>query len=574
MSITFNRSQEASEVVCDVIKKSQLIASSPDGPPARYRLLTTRCNLDQDRSVRKWTFGQQNVNMQNKIVLMVGETGTGKTTLINAMVNYILGVKFTDEVWFEITEEGENNQTSDQSQSQTTQITVYEVFAQDNPICLTIIDTPGYGDTRGTDVDKQIAENLYKLFHNDNGVKELDAVCLVVKATENRLSDRQHYISDAVLSLFGKDIENNIVIFVTHSDGMPPTNVMNAIKRAGVPYRKDEENEPECFLFNNRQSEKRSKKYKKPLQAAWEMTEDTLNEFFASLKEENRKSLEQTDKVLAESKRLEACISNLQNRIDFVECKSKELAQIQEALEANREKIERNENFTFEVTTNYKEKVLIENASWWDRKATSCSQCEENCHEYDCWAAWNASQCEVMKNNHCTSCKGKCHYTKHVRENKKYVRHSRQTTMTYDELKKQFETSNNSASNIECDLKSYENVKNELESDKKQEEEMTSTEKRLKEEITKKEKEKADLVEEAHNAIMKLSEIALKPDSAFIVQGLDFLIPRAEETGRDSLAKNLRDLRKIKPESEERVNAAVGYARAGLNKLKNFFWSK
>ncbi|XP_060770574.1 uncharacterized protein LOC132881753 [Neoarius graeffei] len=568
------RFQEASEVLRDVIKKSQLIASHPDGPPARYRLLTTRCNFDRDGAVRKWTFGQQNIKMQNKILLMVGETGAGKTTLINAVVNYILGVKFTDEVWFEITEEGKNNQTSDQTETQTTQITVYEVFAQDYPICLTIIDTPGYGDTRGTDMDKQIAKNLCKLFRNDNGVKEIDAVCLVVKASENRLSDRQHYIFDAVLSLFGKDIENNIVIFVTHSDGMPPTNVMNAIKRAEIPCRKDEENEPECFLFNNRQSEKRSKKYKKPLQAAWETTEDTLNEFFASLKEENRKSLEQTDKVLAESKRLEACISNLQERIDFVECKSKELAQIQKALEANREKIERNENFTFEVTTNYKEKVLIENALWGDRKATSCSQCEENCHEYGCWVAWNASWCEVMKNNHCISCTGKCHYTKHVRENKKYVTRSGKTTVTYDELKKEYETCRSSASNIECDLKSYENVKNEFESDKKQEEKMTSIEKRLKEEITKKEKEKADLVEEAHNAIMKLSEIALKPDSAFIVQGLDFLIPRAEETGRNVLANNLRELRKIKPESEERVNAAVGYARPGLNKGKNFFWSK
>lgn len=270
MSIAFNRFQKASEAVRDVIQKSQLIASSPDGPPARYRLLTTRRNLDQDSSVRKWTFGQRNINMQNKILLMVGETGTGKTTLINAMVNYIFRVKFTDEVWFEITEEGENNQMSDQTETQTTKITVYEVFAQDNPICLTIIDTPGYGDTRRTDMDKQIAENLYKLFHNDNGVKEIDAVCLLVKASENRLSDTQHYIFDAVLSLFGKDIENNIVIFVTHSDGMPPNNALNAIKKAGIPYKKDQENEPECFLVNNRQAEKRSQRYKRALQTAWE----------------------------------------------------------------------------------------------------------------------------------------------------------------------------------------------------------------------------------------------------------------------------------------------------------------
>lgn len=151
--------------------------------------------------------------MQSKILLMVGETGTGKTTLINAMVNYIHGVKFKDEVWFEITEEEKDKQMQDQSESQTSEITVYEVFAQDNPMCLTVIDTPGYGDTRGIEYDKQIAENLYKLFHSDSGVKAIDAVCLVVKASVNRLSDRLLYIFDAVFSVFGKDIENNIVVF-------------------------------------------------------------------------------------------------------------------------------------------------------------------------------------------------------------------------------------------------------------------------------------------------------------------------------------------------------------------------
>ncbi|XP_026803272.3 uncharacterized protein LOC113547224 isoform X1 [Pangasianodon hypophthalmus] len=532
--------QDSSLIVRDLIQKSVLISK---GSPARYCLLTTRSNLEKDGSVRKWTFGQRDVNMQNKILLMVGENGTGKTTLINAMVNYILGVKFTDEAWFEITEEGGDNQTSDQS---TTEITVYEVFAQDNPICLTIIDTPGYGDTRGTDMDKQIAENLYKLFQNDTGVKEIDAVCLVVKASDHRPSDRQHYIFDAILSLFGNDIENNVVIFVTHSDGMPPEDVINAIKKAGIPYRKDGENEPEHFLFNNRQTNKRSPAYKRALQTAWEQTENTLNVFFASMKEQYRKSLEQTESVLTESKQLEACINNLQNRIDFVECKRKELAQTQKALEENREKIRRNKNFTFTVTKYYKEKVLIENASLWDRKATTCSVCEENCHEYGCWSAWDAWWCEVMKNDHCTVCTGKCHYTKHVKESKKYVRSSKEIIVTFDDLKKQYDSSNNSASDIKFDSKSFENVKKEFESNKKWKKEKISIEKRLKEELIKTEKDKAKLVEEAYNAIMKLSEIALKRDSAFIVQCLDFLIPRAEETGRDFIAQKLRrELRKF-----------------------------
>lgn len=50
------------------------------------------------------------------------------------------------------------------SETKTTNITVYEVFVEENPICLTIIDTPGYGYTRGMEFDLLIAENLNKLF--------------------------------------------------------------------------------------------------------------------------------------------------------------------------------------------------------------------------------------------------------------------------------------------------------------------------------------------------------------------------------------------------------------------------
>ncbi|KAF7706778.1 hypothetical protein HF521_020032, partial [Silurus meridionalis] len=549
----FNRSQETSLTVKDLIQKSKLIS---EGPPARYRLLTTRSNLQNDGSVRKWTFGQRDNTMKNRILLMVGETGTGKTTLINAMVNYILGVKFTDEVWFEITEEREDNDMSDQSQTQTSKITMYEVFVGDNP--LTIIDTPGYGDTRGKGHDKQIAGNLYKLFHSETGVKEIDAVCLLVSASENRFTDRQQYIFDTVLSSFGKDIENNIVIFITCSDGLPPTNVINVIKNAGIPCRTDEENEPECFLFNNRQTEKRNLKYNSSLQTDWEQTETSLNEFFPSLREQNRKSLEQTECVLFESKQLEGCISNLQVRIEFLECKSKELDQIQKALEENREKI--NENFNFTVTKIYKQKVPIENASWRDGKATTCSVCEENCHEYNCWLAPNAGWCKVMRNDHCTVCTGKCHYTKHVQENKKYVTRSEETTMTFNDLKSKLESKDTSESDIKFDSKTFDNVKEDIERNKKQEEENICLEKNLKEELARNEEEKAKLVEEACKVIMKLCEIALKPDSAFIVQCLDFLIPRAEETGKEDLAEKLTELRKIKPESEKRVHAVMGYA--------------
>ncbi|GAA6080254.1 uncharacterized protein LOC113648513 [Tachysurus ichikawai] len=354
---------------------------------------------------------------------------------------------------------------------------------------------------------------------------------------------------------------------ITHSDGLPPTNALNTIKRAGIPCWKNDDNEPEHFIFNNHQSEKMSLKYKRALKTAWEQTEDSFNDFFASLKEMNRESLKQTERVMKECIRLEACILNLQNHIEVIECKSKELTQIQKALEKNQEKIKRNENFTFTVTKYYKEKVSTENASWWDRKVTSCSVCKKNCHEHNCWSALDAEWCEVMRNNHCIVCTGKCHLSKHVKENKKYVQLSTEILVTFDDLNKQHEGINNSASDIKFDSKCFEKIKNKIETNKKQEEENTRKEKRLKEELTEIEKEKAELVEEAYNTIMKLSEIALKPDSAFIVQSLDFLILRAEETGKMNCAKKLRELRKIQSESEERVNAVMGYARACFTKV-------
>ncbi len=186
--------------------------------------------------------------------MLVGETETGKSTLINALVNYAMGVKWEDNIWFEIVEDEKRSQ----SESQTSDVMVYQIFGFEDdtlPYSLTIIDTPGYGNTRGIEQDEIIIQRLLDLFRSEDGVHEINAVCLVLKATENRVSDRLRYIFDSVVSLFGKDMEKNIVALITHSDGRTPKNPLKALDAANIKCARNEKNQPVHFLFDNRQKD-------------------------------------------------------------------------------------------------------------------------------------------------------------------------------------------------------------------------------------------------------------------------------------------------------------------------------
>ncbi|XP_067308211.1 uncharacterized protein [Pseudorasbora parva] len=511
-----------------------------EGPPKLYRLHTERKVLDDNGKVRKWTYGNKDVRKQNKIVLLVGETGVGKTTLINTMVNYLLGVKFEEELWYEITEE----EVRDQSESQTSEITMYEVYPEESPGSLTIIDTPGYGDTRGLEKDLKVAEHLAMLFKSSDGVHEIDAVCFVTQASKNRLSDRQNYIFSSILSLFGKDIVNNIVFLITHSDGLPPKNVIGAINKAKIPCKRDHTKQPVYFLFNNRQAEARHTKERqvRAQKDAWEDSMDGMKDFFQSLNDKNRRSLELTLDVLIERIQFEAFICNLQQRVEEKESKKSEKIQIQEAMRQNKKQIESCKNFYFPIKTTEKVKVPIESALWKNRKATTCTVCQENCHEFECWWGWNPSYCEVMKSGYCTVCTGKCHHSKHVKEDKKYVIRTVHKMFEFKSIKHKYEEAQEES-------KKFSNLMEHLDQDLQDIEE-----------------QKSILLSEAYITIKHLSQIALKPDSAFTLQHLDFFIPRVREAGKENWAKELEEIRRT-AEAEEANKDALSYLKAGLAKM-------
>ena len=156
---------QTSTLANKIQKLSQPIKSESSSL-SMYKIRMEQNMYDNRRLLAKMSFGKSN-NVQkssDKVLMVVGATGAGKTTLINGMINYIFGVKWEDNFRFKlVTDECAENQ----AHSQTSMITAYTIYPQEgSPIdfTLTVIDTPGFGDTRGMQQDKLITQQIKEFF--------------------------------------------------------------------------------------------------------------------------------------------------------------------------------------------------------------------------------------------------------------------------------------------------------------------------------------------------------------------------------------------------------------------------
>ncbi|XP_067340731.1 septin-8-B-like isoform X2 [Channa argus] len=498
----------------DIISKSVRL---PSGSPVVYQLTPKKKKFG---TLTRMTVGERNMSKKNKTILLVGETGAGKSTLVNTLFNYTMGVTWKDKIWFEIVDEEEKQQR----ESRTSDVIMYEVFEFQEktlPFSLTIIDTPGYGDTRGIEYDNRVSQRLLDLFHSEDGVHEINAVGLVMKASENRLSDRLKYIFDSVVSLFGKDLEENIVALITHSDGATPINVLKALDASKIKCPKNEKNQPIHFLLNNCQNSERTEETKVGLKNGWKVTANGMAEFTEYLETSTPQKLMTTVEVLMTRVRLTACIQNLQDRIKLIDGKQTEIQQIQEVLKNHEKEMKKNEKFTVEVDEVYKEKEDIKGGMWlvFYEGAVCCKVCEENCHYPGCTKAWYPEHCEVINNGLCTVCTNKCPASDHVKVKWRFVTKTRKVQKTEDEMKEKYEKNKSESEKTGTLLENLEKEMKELTAEKNQ------------------------LLEESYQHVVKLEQITLNVESLSTYVNLNFLTEKMKEKADTAKVQKLEEVK-------------------------------
>ncbi|XP_042285055.1 uncharacterized protein LOC121908818 [Thunnus maccoyii] len=527
--------------LADAVQEQSKLLEPQTGPLPVYKVPLTQEQINVP-GFKRFSFGKESTK-HNRTIMVLGATGAGKSTLINGMINYILGVEWDDSFRFKLVDEG---QSKSQAHSQTSEVTVYQINHQEGfkiDHSLTIVDTPGFGDTRGIERDKMITEQLRNLFSAELGVSEIDAVCSVAQASLARLTPTQKYVFDSVLSIFGKDVAENIRVLVTFADSQRPP-VLEAINASGVPCPKTKDRLPVHFKFNNSVlfADNKSSAAKSTDEddeggefdkMFWNMGTKSMKRFFAALNFIDTKSLMMMREVLRERKQLEISVENLQKQVKLGLAKLEEIKETTEILKQHEAVISRNKNFEFEVTFRKPVQVDISGSG---NYISNYQQCNYTCH-YPCACGNDADKYKhrVMgSGGYCIQCPGKCYWNVHFNQKYRWDYKEVKEKQTVKELKEKFLKAAEAKIPVQALFE------------------------KLKAEYDHVQVEVVALMERSAKCLNRLKEIALKPNPLTTPEYIDMLIEGEKseaKPGWNQRVQSLKDMREraeIKAKVEKR----------------------
>ncbi|PNP59433.1 hypothetical protein THARTR1_00923 [Trichoderma harzianum] len=360
------------------------------------------------------------------VVVFAGTSGHGKSTEINAFISYLLGGEPDDSARIMVIDDRNANQ----AQSVTQYVTCYCIRPL-SPLfegkTLVIVDTPGYGDSRGVNRDAFVTAAMSEFFKN---IKHVNAIIFTSRANEARTTLLSP-VSTYVFSLFAKDIKSCLLTIYTFSDAGAPL-ARSALRELKWPIDNGEvevNNAAFTVKLDAGNSHKVRDWWLMSVKAQFQLMKKLLcrppvSTAASADVTENRLQLESKCELV--EKKIFQTANDAQNLISKLDA----LAGAVGAAPDTR----------VEVTVDRAVQKDVEGG----QATTLCLDCNATCHKVCMYTDdEEKSRCSAIYNGNCTQCKGHCGWRRHKNARYIIVIEKEKRFVVPEDLIKHWNTNNN-----------------------------------------------------------------------------------------------------------------------------------
>lgn len=403
-----------------------------------------------------------------------------------------------------------------QTASQTEWITCYKLRV-DRGLEINIIDTPGIDDTRGKERDDIIMNQIKTFFLSEEGI-DLNAVCFVTQSSLQRLTKNQQYIFDSILSNFGKDVAEHIIVMRTFADGETQP-VLQALSAAKVPYIKDFPFNNIEFFMKNRNA--RRKQY-------WDMNQNSYKQFFSGIKDMRDISLRLSNEVLKEREKLHLNVASLTPAVEMRLKKMEEIRQCEVYVQTFEKEINAGKSYFMRRTKPFEANLPS------GTKAFNCLDCRYTC-QYPCIsnADMDEEHCVVKTGGKCRICPNECPRDRHQYETYQILHCEEKYRATLNALKERYMSGKSGKLNCLAILSC---IKKELNDIKIQ---------------------TVSMITMITECVNRLRKIALKPNTSTEVEYIELLIKSETQQNKPGHEDRVKILYELKEAVEKKTAVPI-----------------
>ncbi|XP_065886727.1 uncharacterized protein [Dysidea avara] len=389
----------------------------------------------------KGAFSNKKVTTVPYKLLLIGETGSGKTSFLNLLCNSDMVKKLGFEPALEnfdnFSDIEMENAHSKAAESKTSGATLYSITLNDLEIG--IIDTPGFGDTRGMDQDiknvKTIVDALKEIDH-------VNCVCLVINGRLARMTTTLQYVLAEITAILPRNVLDNVIIVFTNTSSALDLNFdAESLKEY---FGKEIE---KCFMIENpycqfekakaKQGKIANKLIVEALKEGFDRAYRELSKIHEAIKDFKAVHTHHFTTLYEKKQQIECQVLDIKAAYDSQVELSQELKKAQEKIEAAQRTKKLNKDFqTYTTVTRWNRVSTLHHNTLCG--APGCYiVCHEGCGLTKSFDPETFKHCAGVGGKTCKTCGHD--YRSHHHNEVKMVKETKSVPLINDEMKKRFE---------------------------------------------------------------------------------------------------------------------------------------